>query len=614
MSRARFFRYASSSPSTAAVPSLGRTKAISEGQWNESKRVGRSGREMGGENRDVLNELFVGVCIFRLDRETLRPAVLLIRYEPRGRGCVLTTAKNRCEEARREKQGQNQRRTRAVGEWELPGGKVADDDFCISAAVNRLVRSTLGLKVTKIMVMLSSIEWSAEVKVLLWRKGASNGDEEGGGSEGDDEGFGSSSTDYTDGDDGRGKSEEVQTQIANQVNSSGHGGWNSDSTSVSMSVYSTDEQVGRGGDGQDLGERVTLSALGRDLSGNYQGSLPSSPWTLVRPLSSSDPDPDFDSCSIPPPPLPPRHYGRGHDYTQEHSASSSNNNNKNNSNKNNSRNNNIFMYLYDSGSDHDPSLEPAPLSIPRKPVAVTTRTTTTTTTTTTMSVRTEKEKGGKGNNGKDSNSPFCARGRSNTASSTTLSLYDDFNIGRERMRTRARSSSRGGGRGREESGERGGINEEGVKKHKAQMVPCKVVQRTCMQLNFGVIVDEGSGGIGGSPGEDNDENDGDDDDDDDDDDDRMKRKVGKGGEEGEKMNQEERLGVGGREVGDVGNDRRIRIRRRRGREGTGRENRSDVFFEWATCARVREMDMSEDLRTVVLEGLDWMAELNGRFF
>lgn len=50
----------------------------------------------------------------------------------------------------------------------MPGGKVEDDDFCISAAIERLVREKTGLRVTKIMVMLSDVRWREELKVLLW--------------------------------------------------------------------------------------------------------------------------------------------------------------------------------------------------------------------------------------------------------------------------------------------------------------------------------------------------------------------------------------------------------------------------------------------------------------
>ncbi|KAI0512823.1 hypothetical protein F5B22DRAFT_657659 [Xylaria bambusicola] len=642
MSKANFLGYISSSStstSTLAISILSdeRKAVSSEDRRDRSKGNGRSGWERGGREDmggDTVNSrvLFVGVCIFRLDRETLQPAVLLIRRrEPKSPGCcAFATTKTRaatgCEEAGRQKEKQrrkNRRQTHVVGEWELPGGRVVDDDFCISAAVDRLVRRMLGLKVTKIMVMLSSMEWSYEDRVSGWRRGGRDGDgEESEGSESDDDkGFGSS-TDCIDSGSGDGDVDEMsegdkgQTQSTSQVSASGHGGWNRDSTSVSGSVYSTDERIGRAESEWDPNERVTLNT---GMPENYQSSPPSSPWTLVRPLSSSDPDLRFDSTSIPPP-LPPRHRGRGgHGYIQEHTNEHGNsninnrNNHKINSKKNNhynkNRNNSVATYLYDSGSDHDPSLEPAPLCVPRKPVAGAARTITTTET---IPLRAEKEKKGNEKEGEiiDNPSPFRTRGRSNTASSTTLSLYDDFNPGSETTRTRSKSKSK--------SRSRGGL------KRNAQMIPHDVVRKTCMQLNFGVIVDEDSDGGGGFLGERRDDDDGYGEDDDDHNGKKKKRAENGGEEKGERKSQE-RAGAGvqrikGVDDGDFGGDMREREERKkrgRGREGNGSGSGggNDFFsFEWATCARVREMNMSEDLRTVVLEGLGWMAELNGQFF
>jgi ADP-ribose pyrophosphatase YjhB (NUDIX family) len=105
------------------------------------------------ENHSSIDNIRVGVCIFRLDSQTLWPAVLLLRRSP-----------DWWQQQRHLSTSEGER----VEDWELPGGKVRENDFCISSAIERLVREQTGLRVTKIMEMLQDIRWTTEVKVLLW--------------------------------------------------------------------------------------------------------------------------------------------------------------------------------------------------------------------------------------------------------------------------------------------------------------------------------------------------------------------------------------------------------------------------------------------------------------
>ncbi|KAI1816192.1 hypothetical protein GGS20DRAFT_539298 [Poronia punctata] len=102
--------------------------------------------------------LSVGVCIIRLDPETSEPVMLLLRrsspllLRQEQKHVSISTPENR----------------QRLGDWELPGGRVRHDDFCISAAIERLVRAQTGLKVIKIMEMLMVMNWNVEVKLLKW--------------------------------------------------------------------------------------------------------------------------------------------------------------------------------------------------------------------------------------------------------------------------------------------------------------------------------------------------------------------------------------------------------------------------------------------------------------
>ncbi|KAI0148373.1 hypothetical protein GGR57DRAFT_238795 [Xylariaceae sp. FL1272] len=113
-------------------------------------------RTQAGYDEDIygngpVDKVSVGVCIFRLDGTTLRPAVLLLRRSPRWWHHDLSPSERQ-----------------KGGEWELPGGKVENSDFCIAAAIERLVREQTGLKVLKVLGGLNEMRWSTETKVLLW--------------------------------------------------------------------------------------------------------------------------------------------------------------------------------------------------------------------------------------------------------------------------------------------------------------------------------------------------------------------------------------------------------------------------------------------------------------
>ncbi|KAI1804302.1 hypothetical protein F4811DRAFT_552967 [Daldinia bambusicola] len=54
------------------------------------------------------------------------------------------------------------------GMWELPGGKVLDGDFCISAAVARRVAEQTGLQVVRVLGALQDVRRVVEVRILDW--------------------------------------------------------------------------------------------------------------------------------------------------------------------------------------------------------------------------------------------------------------------------------------------------------------------------------------------------------------------------------------------------------------------------------------------------------------
>lgn len=473
---------------------------------NETHDKGRS----GSENREAMtlrpaDKLSVGVCVFRLDGQTLRPVVLLLRRSPAWWRCRVFSSAG-------EWQG--------AGGWELPGGKVGHDDFCISAAIERLVREQTGLRVTKIMGMLSDVRWRTELKVLLWEECEEGSEEDGNG--------------YTD---ERSDHEEMANYVDPSVNMDRTTSVQSDR---SGSHYSDD-------DNDSESRKPSSSTRGTlTISPSYELEIlgvriltdSSSPKSSRLPLT-----PDSGSSFIPAPAPPPGdggydEYDNSYHHHQtdnkikinsdnSHNSSdddSYNNNRGNNDGYNNdSQSDNIQntrrAYAHDCHSDHDQSLEPAPLTLPSRE-------------------RTLR--------------------RSATVSSTTLpeSLLS--------LQPPARSARRN-----------------------AAIIPYKMTRREWVQLNFTVLVDEEPDEeeplpaflerYAGDHGFDYD---------------------GGGGErEGEK-------GEGEEEGGEEGQEQE---------RGQGKLYEHDAL-EWATCARVESLPMSEDLRRVIFEGLDWMGELTGGFF
>ncbi|KAI0976471.1 hypothetical protein F4678DRAFT_417253 [Xylaria arbuscula] len=133
------------------------------------------------------------------------------------------------------------------------------------------------------------------------------------------------------------------------------------------------------------------------------------------------------------------------------------------------------------------------------------------------------------------------------------------------------------------------------------MIPYKIVQQENLQLNFGVLVDEDGYGCrippflargfysGGSGGNGNSS---------------TKQQRNKKGTSEEKGN-----GKGTRK----GKEREEEKESEEGKEKEGSCHEHDAL-EWATCARIEKMAMSEDVRQVVLEGLAWMGKLTERCF
>ncbi|KAI0844836.1 hypothetical protein F5Y00DRAFT_247795 [Daldinia vernicosa] len=158
------------------------------------------------------DKLYVGVCIFRMDAHSSRPSVLLLRRSdtpeaapyaksPVTPGSPTTTTtttiattttttttstaaafstspysrwrrqhhKRDDNGVGREVEGEGEYWTRRNGGmWELPGGKVRDGDFCISAAVAGRVAEQTGLRVVRVLGALQDVRRVAEVRILDW--------------------------------------------------------------------------------------------------------------------------------------------------------------------------------------------------------------------------------------------------------------------------------------------------------------------------------------------------------------------------------------------------------------------------------------------------------------
>ncbi|KAI0840370.1 hypothetical protein F5Y06DRAFT_262513 [Hypoxylon sp. FL0890] len=133
------------------------------------------------------DKLYVGVCVFRMDAHSSRPSVLLLRRvagegaAEKGYGMTSTTptaTSSRWQNGPHSRQQQwSYGSTSDPGggggggggaTWELPGGKVKDGDFCISAALARRVAEQTGLRVVRILGALQDVRRISEVRVLDW--------------------------------------------------------------------------------------------------------------------------------------------------------------------------------------------------------------------------------------------------------------------------------------------------------------------------------------------------------------------------------------------------------------------------------------------------------------
>ncbi|KAI1326675.1 hypothetical protein F5Y16DRAFT_374285 [Xylariaceae sp. FL0255] len=135
-------------PSQKAILAMSRSQYIAHQKAAEIPSTPASTSE---RDTNPIEKISIGICIYRLDGKTLRPAVLLLRRTPRWWHQYMAPSDRQ-----------------RGGYWELPGGKMEDDDFCISAAIERLVREQTGLRVTKILGLLDELRWSTDVKELLW--------------------------------------------------------------------------------------------------------------------------------------------------------------------------------------------------------------------------------------------------------------------------------------------------------------------------------------------------------------------------------------------------------------------------------------------------------------
>ncbi|KAI1306642.1 hypothetical protein F5Y03DRAFT_136529 [Xylaria venustula] len=582
----------------------------------------------------AVDKLSVGVCIFRLDRETLRPAALLLRRSQRWWRCrVFTSATAESE---------------APGEWELPGGRVEDDDFCLSAAIERLVREELGLRVTKIMVMLSSVKWKAELKVLLW-----------------DTTYNSDSSENEDSDD---DDDEDRTRVESRIESALDLGWRDDtptlllySTPSSVYTSTTTPTTGKGERGrgarESAGLRVGQRRSGRDRTSspsyateidllryrfikNSLSSSSSSSFVALTPTTGSASRSGSGSCSNPPPPpppLPPRNSARLRAHAHVHDWDDKGDERSSDDNAYKS----VYEQEQEQESEHDPSLEPAPLFLPsRTTKAALTRKAVASPTTRPPPIETPVSSPTPGATAAAPTLALAVRERTlrrrNTASSTTLpiislSLYsDDVSSHLISSSSNNASASDNGNSTSDNStsnshstsnNSKSQSNDE--RRRDAQMIPYKIVQQENLQLNFGVLVDEDgygcqvpaflAGGFGPCSGGGGGDGAG-----------RMMKRnktMEEMDKERSKDNDEstgKEKGNGQGKKGKKGNDKGKGVAKEKEKESDNGKEKGGCYehdaLEWATCARIEKMPMSEDLRQVVLEGLAWMGKLTERCF
>ncbi|KAI0103803.1 hypothetical protein GGR51DRAFT_523421 [Nemania sp. FL0031] len=323
--------------------------------------------EVPGVGPGAADRLSVGVCVFRLDGATLQPAVLLLRRSPAWwQARVFSSA------------GDGQ----SAGEWELPGGKVTHDDLSISAAVGRVVREQAGLRVTKIMSMLSEVRWRVELKILLWEEGSDvlgkGSSEEDEGREGEEDGHKNKVTIHMTSD--RNVDSGVDMAGTTDVQSGGSGiqhgnSSNNDNNSKSkdkgIEGGNTKNTVG-GGEGELSPSPPNSQSHGFKMFGirlpTYSSSSPSPPPSL-RSLTSN-----YWSSFMPAPAPPPKdninininpykdRNNQRHDQAYVHNKKPGNGYDGDDEKDHTGG----YNFDLDSDSDHDPTLEPAPLSVRRR--------------------------------------------------------------------------------------------------------------------------------------------------------------------------------------------------------------------------------------------------------
>ncbi|KAI1085402.1 hypothetical protein F5B20DRAFT_1912 [Whalleya microplaca] len=113
------------------------------------------------------DKLAIGVCIFRMDLHTSRPSVLLLRRRPE-KARPASAASVSSAYSTSSSPPADKRHSSSKGLWELPGGKVNESDFCISAAVARKVREQTGLKVVRMVGALREMRRGERVPILDW--------------------------------------------------------------------------------------------------------------------------------------------------------------------------------------------------------------------------------------------------------------------------------------------------------------------------------------------------------------------------------------------------------------------------------------------------------------
>ncbi|KAI1763053.1 hypothetical protein GGR53DRAFT_387142 [Hypoxylon sp. FL1150] len=155
------------------------------------------------------DKLYVGVCIFKMDPHSSRPSVLLLRRSPAAAASnPISGPTNSASRWRRRRSKAHHQQGSSTGSssrevrgewfasggggggddgdgggresgggdgarnatlcWELPGGKVRDGDFCISAAVARRVAEQTGLRVVRVLGALQDVRRMSEVRILDW--------------------------------------------------------------------------------------------------------------------------------------------------------------------------------------------------------------------------------------------------------------------------------------------------------------------------------------------------------------------------------------------------------------------------------------------------------------